>query len=242
MARNSALHDKEGVVRHETIAYQIAGINNQITDEFGSVNDMTVTGGGKGWTAKTTMRDGRVETSKGSSKLAAAENLYRHIANNAVPVEEQIAPDGGRLGEDLDFEDMTEGEAAQCVAECVTSIKPYCECRCGGINHGAGVGGGMVARLGDKLCKCGCGESTKRQFVPGHDARYHAREALVKWGLENHILMPAKGYTEADIEGVKEVKVKQQRKAARERRAAKRAKQAKIEAKAARAAAKAAKV
>ncbi len=72
---------------------------------------------------------------------------------------------------------MTEGEAVRCVAECQTSEKDYCECKCLGLNHGIGTGRKSPAiMLGIKRCQCGCGEETLRRFVPGHDARYHAAQ------------------------------------------------------------------
>lgn len=82
-----------------------------------------------------------------------------------------------------------------CNAECMGSQKQYCDCRCGGANHGvgamaflAGISDGIPAgvfqlklaeirpvQYGPKPCLCGCGETTLRRFVPGHDARYHSR-------------------------------------------------------------------
>lgn len=38
---------------------------------------------------------------------------------------------------------------------------------------------------GPNLCKCGCGGTTKRNFVPGHDARFHLAEAARKAGFAN---------------------------------------------------------
>lgn len=149
----------------ETINHQLGGINNQITDEFGADNDMKVTGGGRGWTASTTLNGATVQA-KGTSKLDAANRLYEQIK---ASFREVLEPDEG------DFEGMSPGEAARCVAECMTSIKPYCECRCDGANHGAGAGIKAIL-LVSKECACGCGGITNRRFVPGHDARFHAAE------------------------------------------------------------------
>lgn len=55
----------------DNINFEIGGINNQITDEYGTDNDLEVTGGGKGWTATTTL-NGEVITVKATSKLGAA--------------------------------------------------------------------------------------------------------------------------------------------------------------------------
>ncbi len=155
------------------LSTELGLINNQITDDFGTDNDMLVRGGGHGWTATTTLK-GVIIGAKGTSKLEAAQNLYDAVA--AAASREAHASMTGEGEDGGDFEGMTEAEAAKCVAECMTSRKPYCECRCMGKNHGAAVGMAMVARLGDKTCKCGCGQTTKRLFVPGHDARYHAAQ------------------------------------------------------------------
>lgn len=155
------LHDRDGLVRTETVAYQIAGINNQITDDFGASNDLEVTGGGRGWTATTTIK-GEVHSAKSTSKLGAAEALYAQIKHGVADL---LQPD-----------DMSDAEFTRCVSECVTSRKPYCNCKCGGANHGAANGTTPLAVIGPKLCLCGCGGTTKRLFVPGHDARYHAAQ------------------------------------------------------------------
>jgi hypothetical protein len=195
----------------ESIDYQISGINNQITDDFGTDNDLRVTGGGRGWTATTTFRGEQVSATA-TSKLAAAEALYdRFTAGDFTEADADNDP----LSDDLDFEGMTEGEAAQCVAECVTSIRPFCECRCDGKNHGAMHGASAPTMLGPKPCKCGCGQTTNRTFVPGHDARYHGLVALREWAEAN-------GQTGTDEE-LRKAKAAAMRKAARERRAAKRA-------------------
>jgi len=88
-----------------------------------------------------------------------------------------------------------------CVGECMgAQPESPCNCRCDGANHA--IGGGTFAQMVNALiaangsltpatlksvlvstrpvmyrpkpCLCGCGESTLRRFVPGHDARYHA--------------------------------------------------------------------
>lgn len=144
----------------ESISYQIAGINNQITDEFGSDNDLEVTGGGRGWTATTTI-GGVVRTVRHTSRLGAAEALYALIA----------AED-----ETDDETDSVEEEFENCRDECQASERDYCECSCGGANHGVGLPNRhAVMLLGKKDCACGCGGSTLRKYVPGHDARHHAR-------------------------------------------------------------------
>lgn len=97
-----------------------------------------------------------------------------------------------------------------CVGECMgASPSSPCDCRCGGSNHAIGgavmfglfqkvlaqpsdgdrgrlfkatVKAAQPLRLESKPCQCGCGESTMRRFVPGHDARYHA---AIKAGFES---------------------------------------------------------
>lgn len=190
----------------ESIGYQISGINNQITDDFGSDNDLEVTGGGKGWKATTTV-DGEVYFAKGASKLAAAENLYDVIKNRTVAEDDPA--------------DVEEVEG--CAAECQSSESAFCRCACGGANHGALVGRTEpVVLVGDKLCACGCGEFTKRTYVPGHDARHHGLLKLVEWAEANGVLNPnddPTGYTETEIAGARKAKAAAVRKAARERRA-----------------------
>ena len=121
-----------------------------------------ITGGGKGWTATA-----GEHTGKGTSKDEAIKALMLVVAKAETGFDEG---------------DMSEGEIAKCVAECVESQRPYCECKCGGTNHGTGPNGlilvkGTFARqIGPKECLCGCGGLTDRTFVPGHDARYHAAQ------------------------------------------------------------------
>jgi hypothetical protein len=214
----------------ESINHQIGGINNQITDEFGSRNDLTVTGGGRGWTARTSFNDDGFVEAKGTSKLGAAEALYEAIkaADRAQDYSNIIVRTGEAL--DLTDEDMSEAEFEQCVAECVTSVRNYCDCKCQGRNHGAATGATGAILIGEKPCACGCGQTTQRRFVAGHDAKYHARVALIEFGLAEGILPegitpatdPAK-VKDADLEPVRKAKAANLRKAARERRAAKRA-------------------
>lgn len=67
-----------------------------------------------------------------------------------------------------------------CNGECMASAKDLCDCRCNGDNHGIlfRLQGRPIVPVmyGDKQCLCGCGGTTKRRFVPGHDARYHAAQ------------------------------------------------------------------
>lgn len=201
----------------ESIGFQIGGINNQITDEFGADNDLEVTGGGRGWTARTTI-SGVVHSATGTTKLGAAEALYQQIADADLIEQTDLEDDRkADIEEQLDFEDMTEGEAAQCVAECVTSIRPFCECRCQGRNHGAATGAVAPTLLGEKPCKCGCGQTTNRLFVPGHDARYHGLMKLREWWDRSDHDGPF------NEEQARKEKAAAMRKAARERRATKRA-------------------
>lgn len=198
----------------------IGGINNQITDEFGSDNDLEVTGGGRGWTATTTL-DGEEISAKGSTKVGAAEALYEEVKRLAALA----------ASDDLTSEDMTEAEFEQCVAECATSERDFCECKCNGDNHGILAGRTTPAViLGKKQCACGCGEITNRVYVPGHDAKHHARLALIAYARAN-------GLDEADLEAVKKAKVAEQRKAARGRRAERKAAAEQVAAKAAKVAA-----
>lgn len=127
-----------------------------------------VTGGGRGWTASVEAEDGAL-SAKSTTKLQALVDLMNVVKANANE-------------DEFDDGDMDEGEIAQCVAECVDSTSSYCRCKCGGRNHGLEASERQpVIRLGRKPCKCGCGEFTERQFVSGHDARYHAAQALEEY-------------------------------------------------------------
>lgn len=217
------------MARTESIEYQISGINNQITDEFGADNDLTVTGGGRGWTARTTVR-GIVHSAKGTSKIAAAQNLYDFIkqmkaGNTEGEPQPEPEPESKTERATVDdaftllmaiFPDLERGEADDdttpgpiwverggspflltvipCVGECMSGQSDLCECKCDGANHGLGSRAFVAAWeqantkadrqaairsirptvMGAKECLCGCGETTQRRFVPGHDARYHA--------------------------------------------------------------------
>lgn len=121
-----------------------------------------ISGGGRGWTATV----GEI-TVKASSKEEALTQLLA-----------QAKAAGLEQG------DMSDGEFARCVVECVDSIRPYCECKCQGANHGVGAAGlvmttGRTATpLRPKACLCGCGGVTFRRFMPGHDAAYHAKQKM----------------------------------------------------------------
>ncbi len=91
---------------------------------------------------------------------------------------------------------MTLTRIVPCVGECMAGRSDICECRCDGANHGIANGAflalvmsnpsptALIAAqasvrpvlLGEKTCLCGCGGTTQRRFVPGHDARYHAAQ------------------------------------------------------------------
>lgn len=155
----------------ESINYQINGINNQITDEFGADNDLEVTGGGRGWTARTTV-SGVVYSARDTSKLGAANALYNALkdADDAVTMADAEMGDPDAI-EALDGE----AEFEKCSIFCQSSLSDFCQCSCGGDNHGTllGLGRRPATTLADKPCLCGCGETTKRRYVPGHDARHH---------------------------------------------------------------------
>lgn len=173
--------------------------NNEIQDRIDEIEaefevEIEIAGGGRGWTASV---DGSA-SAKGESKMAALALLENSLID--------LRDEGDTKDPDFDLE-------SECSAECQTSTSDYCECKCGGANHP----GLKVVPVGDKPCKCGCGQTTKRLFVPGHDARYHALEALKVWAAANGI---------ADLDEAKKAKAAGQRKAARERRAEKRAAQA----------------
>lgn len=112
-----------------------------------------------------------------------------------------------------------------CVGECMEGKSDVCDCRCSGANHGlmrlallpgvtwTAVRGLRPVPFGPKPCLCGCGETTDRKFVPGHDARYHAR---IKYEAERTSL----GLT---VEEYAEHRKQQARDKAKARRAARRA-------------------
>lgn len=157
-----------------------------------------VTGGGKGWKASA---DGGEEV-KATSKAGALEALKAHLDAEMESVNE---------AEDADIEEI-EG----CADECQSSTSAFCQCKCDGLNHGALVGRkAPVVQIGKKPCKCGCGETTNRTFVPGHDARFHGLQRLNDWATENGVTG-----TEEELRKAKAAAV---RKAARNRRAQQRA-------------------
>lgn len=173
----------------------------EIEAEYGV--EVEVTGGGKGWTAKATYEGTDLMSVKLDSKmgvLSLLDNSLQEWANT-------------------DEADALAGEEIEgCSDECQSSTSNICQCACGGDNHGIGV---VIANrkptvvVGEKPCKCGCGQTTKRTFVPGHDARYHGLVALREWAK-------AEGLTGTD-EDLRKAKAASLRKAARVRRAAARA-------------------
>lgn len=92
-----------------------------------------------------------------------------------------------------------------CVGECMAGQSDLCDCRCAGENHGiakaslidALLMGGLSVQsfnaqrrptiYGKKSCACGCGGETLRRFIPGHDARYHARQNLLKFATATNL-------------------------------------------------------
>lgn len=162
--------------------------------------EVEVTGGGRGWTATTNVYDSDV-SAKATSKVGALEALL-------ALVQKRVDEEEG---------DESNGEEIEgCGDECQNSSSAFCQCKCGGEGHGAALGKSGAIMIGSKPCKCGCGESTKRTFVPGHDARYHGLVALREWAK-------ATGTTGSD-EDLRKAKAAALRKAARERRAVQRAK------------------
>lgn len=158
--------------------------------------EIEITGGGRGWTATA----GEV-TAKATSKAGALEALV--VALDAAEAEAEP-------GEEI------EG----CSDECQSSQSNICQCACGGENHGIGVtvkDRKPTVVVGEKPCRCGCGQTTKRTFVPGHDARFHALMALKEWWDQSDHDGP---FDEAKASKEKKAAV---RKIARERRATKRA-------------------
>lgn len=178
--------------------------NTEIQDHIDAIEDefnveVVITGGGRGWTASV---DGGA-VAKATSKMAALTALYDMLEdmNGGDSTDQDEDPDGEFEGE--------------CSDECLSSQSAFCQCKCNGINHGMGAGRKSPAvMVGPKPCKCGCGETTKRTFVPGHDARYHGLVALTKWAKDN-------GITGSEEE-LRKAKASAVRKAARERRAAQR--------------------
>ena len=178
----------------------IAQVIEQIEAEHGV--EVEVTGGGKGWKASA---DGG-ETYKGTSKIEALLALETALNDGMASVDE--------AEEDAEIADIEEIEG--CAEECQSSESDFCQCKCGGQNHGALVGRKAPAvQIGKKYCKCGCGETTNRTFVPGHDARYHGLQVLFAWAKEQGLTG-----TEEELRKARAAAV---RKVARERRAQQRA-------------------
>lgn len=92
-----------------------------------------------------------------------------------------------------------------CVGECMVGKSDICDCRCEGANHGIlrlesmnnvtweQVRALQPTMLGPKECRCGCGGTTDRKYVPGHDARHHAE-------LKREAAIDASGLTEEEFD------------------------------------------
>lgn len=160
-------------------------------------------GGGKGQTM-TVHYKGRAVVGHGGSKIAAITDLLHQVEDLTptfdVPVPRASVDDALEQIRQVtgpDVEVLDEGERGAvwdrtntrlvaifpCAGECMVSKSPVCECECGGSNHGILVRllsqsvpgtGGKPIMLGPKPCACGCGGTTNRKYVPGHDARHHA--------------------------------------------------------------------
>lgn len=191
-----------------TKAQEIAEIIERLEGDYDV--SIEVTGGGRGWTA-TTDSDLSI---KATSKWDVLQMLE---------VELEKAAEGDDSGEEI------EG----CSDECQSSQSVFCQCACDGQNHGiaGSVKSDTIVVIGNKTCKCGCGEITKRTFVPGHDARYHGLVGLIQWGRENGLIHSPRfdgDMGPADLSEVRKAKAASLRKAARERRAVKRAGEAAV--------------
>lgn len=159
-------------------------------------------GGGRGQKASVVLRGHTLEAA-GESRLYVLGLLMNAVVDNDVPdeppaesritVEDAVvllekAQNGAPV-------DIVGGEEpgpvfnatgvlmaiVPCPGECMISEQTICNCSCGGRNHG------ILHRIltgetkppvmfGPKPCLCGCGGITKRRFVPGHDARFHAEQ------------------------------------------------------------------
>lgn len=185
----------------------IADVLAAFVDEFGE--EPVVTGGGKGWSAR--FHGGF--SAKGTSKVAAIEALTEVLRaeeeSHAEEDEAEVTLDGPQDGEEM-----------ECSEECQSSQSDYCQCKCDGAMHGIAYGRReSTVAIGEKPCKCGCGETTKRLYVPGHDARHHAELALRKWAAEQGLPVQ----TAEDLEAARKAKKAAVRKVARDRRATQRA-------------------
>lgn len=163
---------------------------------------VTFSGGGRGQKASVVLRGHTLEAT-GESRLYVLGLLMNAVVDNDVPDEE---PDTKRItvedavvllekaqgGKPVDIVGGDEPgpvfsatgilmTIVPCPGECMISEQEICNCSCGGRNHG------ILHRIltgatrpptmfGPKPCLCGCGGITKRRFVPGHDARYHAEQ------------------------------------------------------------------
>lgn len=184
-------------------AQEIADLIEELEGEFGV--EIEVTGGGRGWAATATEDGVAVDVAKESSKLSALQVLQDGLA-------------AWQMNGNQSLEEIEAEEIEGCSDECQSSESAFCQCACDGANHGANITRTepfLLVVIGNKPCKCGCGEITKRQFAAGHDARYHGLVALREWAVANSV-------TGTDEE-LRKAKAASLRKAARERRAAKRA-------------------
>jgi hypothetical protein len=133
----------------------------EIEAEYGV--EITVTGGGKGWTAEAVDDEGIILRVKADSKMGVLSLLDNSL-------QEQESTGEAEADEDEDG----------CSEECQNANpNSPCTCKCGGRNHP----GNDVVVFGPKPCRCGCGEITKRRFVAGHDARFHFAERARALGL-----------------------------------------------------------
>ena len=134
-----------------TIAQRIEEAN----DEFGV--EFEITGGGKGWKGQFVDETGVVHSAAADSKGMVLSLLINEATD---------------LGLDAEADEADEDEEG-CSEECRNANpNSVCTCRCGGANHPREEGT-EVAVFGVKACACGCGQETKRRYVPGHDARHH---------------------------------------------------------------------
>jgi choline dehydrogenase-like flavoprotein len=128
-----------------------------------SVEAFEITGGGKGWTLVFELNGNEfvcMATSKTQALVDALAKVQAVQAFEDEPADEQ------------------DDDEAGCSEMCQRAKTPYCTCKCGGENHPV-IDGEEAVFIGTKECKCGCGETTDRLFKAGHDARYHARMALI---------------------------------------------------------------
>lgn len=147
-----------GMAKNMEIAERIEEVETEFDVEI------TVTGGGRGWTASADGSfGGEPITAKATSKADAIEALADLLEANR----------------DADTDDAEPGEEFEgCSDECQSSTSSVCQCKCDGENHGSALGSkARVVSLGEKPCRCGCGGITKREFVAGHDARFATMEA-----------------------------------------------------------------